>query len=197
MTDISSNENPITLFKSWFAEAHSCGLKEPDSMVVATATKEGLPSARVALLRKVDEKGFVFFTNLTSRKGKELHSNPHAALCFYWMPLMRQVRVEGTVERCSEKEADEYFLSRPRGSQIGAWASKQSSIMEEEGELPKRIQEIADKFAGEPIPRPFFWSGFRVIPTRIEFWQEGKYRLHTRIVYSKTAQGWNVERLYP
>lgn len=197
MTHSIENDNPIALFKAWFDEAHSCGLKEPNAMTLATATKEGIPSARVVLLRNVDERGFVFFTNLTSRKGKELHENPHAALCFHWMPLERQVRVEGRVERVSEKEADEYFSLRPRGSQIGAWASKQSSVMEQEQDLPFRVQEITKQFSGDSIPRPFFWSGFRLIPERIEFWQERPYRLHTRITYTKTAQGWEIARLYP
>lgn len=190
-------ENPIALFTAWFNEAQQCGLQEPNSMVLATSTKDGHPSARVVLLRNVDERGFVFFTNLTSRKGKELHDNPHAALCFHWMPLSRQVRVEGKIELVSTEEADEYFATRARGSQIGAWASKQSSIMEESGDLPARIKDIAEKFQDTPIPRPFFWSGFRLVPHYIEFWQEGEYRLHTRLAYTRMPGGWEVNRLYP
>ncbi len=197
MSDLTPDNDPIALFLSWFEEAQHCGLQEPASMVLATATKEGRPSARVVLLRKATEQGFVFFTNLTSRKGKELADNPHAALCFHWMPLERQVRVEGKVERVSDKEADDYFSTQARGSQLSAWASKQSLPMAEAHDLPNRMQEMADKFAGGPIPRPFFWSGLRVVPERIEFWQQGEFRLHTRIVYTRTPTGWVTERLYP
>lgn len=190
-------DNPIALFSQWFEEVKKLGLREPDAATIATATKEGMPSARILLLKHFDEKGFCFFTNLTSRKGKEIHDNPNAALCFFWDAILRQVRIEGQVERVSEKEADDYFARRERGSQIGAWASKQSYIMEDPEDLPNRIKEVAGQFEGQVIPRPPFWSGFRVVPKTIEFWQSGEFRLNTRILYTKTHSGWESDRLYP
>lgn len=192
-------QEPILLFKEWFDEACAQeGQHEPTAMAVATADKEGRPSARILLLKGYDDRGFRFFTNLTSRKGKELLENPFASLCFYWDKLDRQVRIEGRIERVTEKESDDYFASRSRGSQIGAWASKQSLAIENEHALPERVKQITEQFGGQgTIPRPPFWSGFRVIPERIEFWQKGEFRLHTRILYSQKPTGWNVERLYP
>lgn len=192
-----SKDNPIALFTEWYAEAKKLGLREPDAAVIATAAKDGAPSARVLLLKHFDENGFCFFTNLTSRKGKEIHDNPHAAVCFFWDALLKQVRIEGKVERVSEKEADDYFSKRERGSQIGAWASKQSHIMENAEDLPSRIKEITRQFEGQVIPRPPFWSGFRVVPHAIEFWQSGEFRLNTRLLYTKTQSGWETGRLYP
>ncbi len=189
--------NPIELFSTWYNEAQNLGLKEPDAAVVATCSKDGIPSARVLLLKHFDESGFYFFTNLTSRKGKEINENPHAAICFYWDAIVKQVRIEGRVKRISEKEADDYFTQRERGSQIGAWASKQSCIMENEADLVTRVTEITEKFKGGVIPRPPFWSGFKVEPDKIEFWQSGQHRLNTRILYSKTKSGWDINRLYP
>lgn len=188
---------PIELFTEWYNEAQELPYKEPSFMTLATATKDGVPSARVILLKGYDEQGFVFYTNLTSRKGKELRENPNAALCFYWMELGRQIRIEGQVERVTEKEADNYFAGRRRESQIGAWASKQSSAMEHEHDFPERIKDIKDQFGEGPVPRPPFWSGFRLLPSSIEFWQEGEFRLHTRIRYVKNGGKWDVERLYP
>lgn len=191
-------ENPFRLFKEWFEDVQKLALEEPTAMTLATSTPDGHPSARIVLLKSYDERGFCFFTNITSQKGQELISNPHAALCFYWMQLHRQVRVQGRIERVSEKEADDYFASRRRGSQIGAWASKQSTAMQHADDLITRVQEITTQFEGQTIPRPPFWSGFRLVPERIEFWQEGEYRLHTRLVYTRTNdEDWTVTRLYP
>jgi pyridoxamine 5'-phosphate oxidase len=188
---------PLTLFSEWYTEAKTLGLREPSAATIATCSKDGIPSARILLLKSFDEKGFCFFTNLTSRKGKEIHDNPKAAICFFWDKILKQVRIEGKVERVSEKEADDYFAKRDRGSQIGAWASKQSHIMESAADLPDRVKEIALQFEGQLIPRPPFWSGFRVVPQKIEFWQSGEFRLNTRLLYSRTDKGWNTQRLYP
>lgn len=189
--------DPILLFKSWFDEAHLCGLSEPDAMTLATASKDGTPSARVVLLRQVDERGFVFFTNLTSRKGKELLANPQAALCFHWMPLKKQVRVEGHAVVVSDAEADIYFQGRPRGSQVSAWASLQSQMMQHPDDFINQVKKITHKYEGQVIPRPPFWSGFRIIPHSIEFWQEGEYRMHIRDIYRNIGQQWEVARYYP
>lgn len=195
----NEDSNPFTLFHDWYTEALKLDVKEPNYMTLSTATKEGKPSSRIVLLKHFDEKGFVFFTNLTSRKGKEIHDNPFAALGFYWPPLNRQVRIEGMVEKVSERESDDYFASRSRGSQIGAWASKQSCNMETEHSLAERVEEICQQFEGAPIPRPPFWGGCRVIPTHMEFWQEGENRLHTRICFERDSEHapWQAERLYP
>jgi pyridoxamine 5'-phosphate oxidase len=189
--------DPIELFQEWFGEAHQCNLPEPDAMTLATASFDGHPSARVVLLRHVDERGFVFYTNLNSRKGQELLANPHAALCFHWMPLKKQVRVEGTAVMVSDEEADRYFASRLRGSQLSAWASRQSEKMHSDTEFAEKIAFFTQKFEGQPIPRPPHWSGFRIIPQRIEFWQEGEFRMHIRDIYEKTATGWDSGKYYP
>ncbi len=190
-------DNPIILFSQWFAQASKLELKEPAAATIATCTKNGVPSARILLLKHFDEQGFCFFTNLTSRKGQELHENPKAAICFFWDELLRQIRIEGTTEPVSEKEADDYFAKRDRGSQIGAWASKQSQIMASADDLPKRVKNITQQFEAQVIPRPPFWSGFRVRPHRMEFWQNGEFRLNTRIVYTHSNDGWEINRLYP
>jgi pyridoxamine 5'-phosphate oxidase len=191
-------KSPVILFKEWFDKAQTLKLSEPTAMTLATATPNGIPSARVVLLKGYDERGFCFYTNFSGRKGRELLENPHAALCFYWDELGRQIRIEGEVEKVSEQEADAYFASRSRGSQIGAWASKQSSVMENEGDLPIRVKEIADQFSGQVIPRPPFWHGFRVVPNRIEFWENREFRLHKRLVYTKSAKNiWETGLLYP
>ena len=190
-------ENPIELFGKWYEEAIARDEHEPSAVVLATATKEGVPSARVMLLKGFDERGFRVFTNLTGRKGRELLDNPNAALCFYWDKLDKQVRIEGAVERVEGHEADEYFASRSRTSQIGAWASKQSQPMENEGDLQKRVEELEGDFEGGEVPRPPFWDGFRVLPKVIEFWEKRDFRLHKRTVYTKDIDVWNVETLYP
>jgi pyridoxamine 5'-phosphate oxidase len=168
-------------------------------MCLATATPDGRPSARMVLLKGVDARGFVFYTNLESRKGAELSANPYAALCFHWKTLTRSVRIEGRVEPVSAEEADAYFASRPRGSRIGAWASKQSRPLESRLALEKRVAEFGLKFAVGEIPRPPFWSGFRLVPVRIEFWRDMPFRLHERLLFSREGPDapWRTEMLYP
>ncbi len=166
-------------------------------MTLATADSRGRPSARMVLLKGYDPNGFVFYTNLESRKGRDLAENPHAALLFHWKTLRRQVRVEGAVKPVEDTEADEYFASRPRGSRIGAWASSQSRPMEGMFELEKRVAEYTAKFGLGEIPRPPHWSGFRISPERIEFWKEGRFRLHERIVHIRNGTDWTIERLFP
>lgn len=191
-------ENPYTLFGSWLSEAEKLKEDYPNAMWLATATKEGRPSVRVMLLKGWDENGFVFYTNAESRKGRELLENPYAALNFYWKTLKRQVRVEGRIEEVSEKESDDYFASRPRGSRIGAWASRQSRPVDNYETFRKRVEEIETKYDGqEDIPRPPYWKGFRVRPERIEFWHEGEFRLHHRYEYTPSGTGWNIQTLYP
>lgn len=192
--------DPIARFIEWLEKARATDLPEPNAMALATADARGVPSVRMVLLKGVDERGFVFFTNLESRKAGELTANPRAALCFHWQPLELQVRVEGAVSPVSDAEADEYFATRGRGSQIGAWASLQSRPLPARDALNTRIQEIEDRFAGGPVPRPDFWSGFRVRPERIEFWTGRPSRLHDREVYTRDPadpEGWQVGALFP
>lgn len=165
-------------------------------MTLATVDATGQPSARIVLLKSWDERGFVFYTNLESRKGRELDENPRVALCFHWDPLGRQVRVRGQVEPVTDQEADEYFHSRPRESQLGAWTSLQSAVLRDRAELEERYGIFQERFPGE-IPRPPHWSGRRVVPTDIEFWQEGEFRLHRRDLYSRSDDGWRHQLLYP
>jgi len=194
----SDHKNPIHQFKNWLEEAKKDPtLTEPTAMSVATATKDGTPSVRILLLKEVDERGFVFYTNFESRKSLELAENPKASLCFYWMPLELQVRVEGRVERVSDEQADAYFATRARDSQIGAWSSKQSRVLSAKVDLLQAISDNMAKFEGKPVPRPPHWSGWRVIPSTIEFWKQGDFRLHEREIFTKTADGWAVENLYP
>ncbi|GGF60488.1 pyridoxine/pyridoxamine 5'-phosphate oxidase [Terasakiella brassicae] len=194
---MTQSPNPISLFHEWLAEAEKTEVNDPTAMSLATATKDAIPSVRMVLLKGADEKGFVFYTNLGSRKAGELHENPNAALCLHWKSLRKQVRVEGSIEPVSAEEADAYFQSRARVSRIGAWASKQSQEMEGRWELEKRIAEYTAKFGIGEIPRPDFWSGFRLKPRQIEFWADQKFRLHDRIVYKMTDDGWDVVRLFP
>lgn len=188
---------PIEKFQAWLEDAGKANIKEPTAMCLATTTPEGIPSARMVLLKEADERGFTFYTNLESRKGSELAANPRAALCFYWAALDRQVRVEGKAEPVSEEEADGYFASRALKSRIGAWASRQSRPMAGKRELMKRVAEFTAKFAVGDVPRPPHWSGFRIVPERIEFWQQGAFRLHDRKVYTREGDGWQTEVLYP
>lgn len=188
--------DPFPRFQAWFDEAQVSEPNDPHAMTLATADSRGRPSARMVLLKGVDD-GFVFYTNLESRKGRELAENAHAALLFHWKSLRRQVRVEGAVTAVSDAEADAYFTSRPRGSRIGAWASDQSRAMEGLFVLERRVAEFTAKFGLGDIPRPPHWSGFRVIPDRIEFWKEGRFRLHERVVHTRRGNSWSVERLFP
>lgn len=191
-------ENPIELFQKWLKEATTIEPNDPNAMCLATIGSNGMPSARIMLLKGIDEKGFVFYTNMESRKGDDLSSNPMAALCFYWKELSKQIRVEGTIEQVSNEEADIYYASRPRGSRIGAWASKQSRPMENSTELDDRIKEYEKKYEGQDdVPRPPYWSGYRLKPQRIEFWHAGEFRLHTRLVYNRAGDSWEKEILFP
>jgi pyridoxamine 5'-phosphate oxidase len=194
---IPDSDDPISLFDTWFAEAEAAEPSLPTACCLATANTKGIPSARMVLLKDADAEGFVFYTNQESRKGDELLSTPHAALCFHWKSLQRQVRVEGAVEQVTREEADAYFASRPRGAQIGAWASKQSHPLKGRFELEKRIAKYTAKFHIGTVPRPEFWCGFRIKPTAIEFWEEQLFRLHDRLVYIRTETGWTTERLFP
>ena len=190
--------NPIELFRQWFTEALGCGARLPESVTLATANSEGKPSARVVLLKGVDDAGFVFYTNYLSRKARELAENPQAALVFYWSQLDRQVRVEGRVEQVSSQESDDYFQTRPRESQLGAIASPQSAVIESRRFLEERFREIEEQYGDGPVERPASWGGYRVVPERIEFWQNREGRLHDRIFYERLADGsWTIQRLAP
>lgn len=188
---------PIKRFAQLYQRMTASDAPEPAAVTLATATSDGKPSARVVLLRGFDENGFVFYTNLESRKAEELRANSFAALCFYWEPIHYQVRVEGRVEQVTDEEADSYFASRPRGSQIGAWASKQSSTLKSREALIARFGKYEEEFEGQTVPRPPFWSGFRLIPQRIEFWQRQENRLHNRELFVKAQNTWTKSSLYP
>ncbi|CAM3226234.1 pyridoxamine 5'-phosphate oxidase [Rhodothermus bifroesti] len=190
-------DDPLTLFQQWFKEALQAEVADPNAMVLATADISGRPSARVMLLKDCDTQGFVFFTNYESRKGHELTENPWAALVFWWAALERQVRVEGRVEKVSAEESDAYFQTRPRESQLGAWASPQSQVIPDRATLEHRVAELMARFNGQEVPRPPYWGGFRLIPEVIEFWQGRPGRLHDRIRYRRTPQGWVKDRLAP
>jgi pyridoxamine 5'-phosphate oxidase len=191
-----ASADPITEFQNAVERARAHQI-DTAPVVLATADAEGRPSARLVLLRGVDARGFVFFTNYTSRKGRELAANAHAALCFHWVSLDEQIRIEGSVERVSSEESDAYFAGRPRGSQLGAWASEQSQVLPSRETLEERYREIERRFDGRTVERPPFWGGFRLAPVRIEFWYGRPDRLHDRVVYTRAGAAWRIDRLYP
>ena len=198
-----TQQDPFTLFAAWMAEATASEPSDPNAMALATADAEGRPSVRMVLLKGVDPRGFVFYTNTESYKGGQLGANPNAGLCFHWKSLKRQIRIEGAVERVTDAEADAYYQSRPRDSRIGAWASQQSRPLEGRWELEKRVAQFAAKFGIGEVPRPPHWTGFRVLPRRMEFWQDRPFRLHDRLLFERADDGtaapyrWTTAKLYP
>lgn len=195
--EAAADADPIELFGEWFEAAGESGLLLPESCALATATPEGRPSVRMVLLKGVDSRGFVFFTNYGSRKAEEIEANPHAALCFHWAVLERQVRVTGAVSRVTHEENEAYFGSRGRGSRIGAWASRQSRPLPVRRELKERVREIEERFEDGEVPRPPFWGGYRIAPETVEFWQGRADRLHDRLVFTQGGERWSTRRLYP
>ncbi len=195
---IAAVAEPFSLFQAWFAEAEAREPNDPNAMALATATPQAAPSVRMVLLKGADSRGFVFYTNLESRKGQELHLNPQAALCFHWKSLRRQIRVEGTVQSVTSEEADTYFFSRPRGSRLGAWASQQSRPLADRTELERRVADVERRYPHD-VPRPPYWSGFRLTPFVMEFWQDMPSRLHDRLIYKRDRESapWTTHRLQP
>jgi pyridoxamine 5'-phosphate oxidase len=191
------NAEPYELFRTWFAEAEAKEPNDPNAMALATVDAGGQPSVRMVLLKDSDPRGFVFYTNHESRKGRQLLETRKAAIVMHWKSLGRQVRAEGAVETVTDAEADAYFASRHKSSQIGAWASQQSRPLESRFELEKRVAMFTAKYAIGAVPRPPYWSGFRLLPNRIEFWENKPFRLHDRLVYSRAGEGWTTEKLYP
>lgn len=197
LPDADPGLDPIQLFGQWFAAARKAGILLPEAMTLATASADGAPSARMVLLKGFGEDGFEFYTNLGSRKADELTANPRAALCFHWGVLQRQVRVEGDVTQLSRETSAAYFRTRPRGSQVGAWASRQSQTLEQREMLVRRVREIETRFEGGEVPLPDFWGGFRLHPQYIEFWQGRADRLHDRLLFQREGDGWSSQRLHP
>ncbi|MFE1603154.1 pyridoxamine 5'-phosphate oxidase [Methylobacterium sp. ID0610] len=195
--DFTERADPWALFRDWFAEARGAEPEDPNAMALATAGSDGLPDVRIVLLKEYDERGFVFFTNSRSVKGRELAENPQAALVFHWKSLRRQVRARGSVARVEDAEADAYFASRPRDSRIGAWASQQSEPLDSRATLERAVAEVAARFPEGDVPRPSHWTGFRIAPVSIEFWQDGAFRLHDRVRFTKAGEGWERARLFP
>jgi len=198
-SDFTLQNEPFVLFSSWLEEAKASEVNDPNAVALATVDEDGLPNVRMVLLKGFDHQGFVFYTNFESQKGQELLSQKKAAMCFHWKSLRRQVRLRGPVEVVSTDEADEYFKSRARGSRIGAWASKQSRPLESRFALEKAVAEYTARYAIGEIPRPEYWSGFRIRPQSIEFWKDGKFRLHDRIEFRRATldAGWDKVRMYP
>jgi pyridoxamine 5'-phosphate oxidase len=190
-------DDPVTMFRGWLQDTIDAGVHEPNAMVVSTVDPQGRPSSRMVLLKAVDERGFVFYTNYDSRKGRDLEETPYAALLFPWHDLQRQVRVEGAVERVTQEESEAYFASRPRESQLGAWASPQSTVVSGREELDEFYRDAEQRFGDEDVPLPPTWGGFRVAPETVEFWQGRKGRLHDRLVYRSAGDGWETVRLAP
>lgn len=190
---------PLPVFNEWLAAAEEKEINDPNAVAVATVDADGLPNLRMVLLKGHDERGFVFYTNFDSTKGRELLAHPKAALCFHWKSLQRQIRIRGAIEQVSDAEADAYFASRARGSRIGAWASQQSRPVADRATLEQSVEDMTQKFEGQDVPRPPHWSGWRLVPQLIEFWEDGAYRLHNRVVYERATaqQDWQVKRLYP
>ncbi len=197
LSEQEAGPDPLRLFGEWFDHAKASGVALPEAMTLATASKDGAPSARLVLLKGFDQRGFLFYTNYDSRKCRDLDENPRAALICHWLLLQRQVRIEGTVERTSAEESEAYFRTRPRGSQIGAWASTQSAPLDRYVQLVRKAKEMDQKFKGQQVPRPPFWGGYVVKPERIEFWQGRANRLHDRLVYERDGHGWTLTRLNP
>ena len=195
--DFTESDDPFALFGRWLAEAERSEPNDPNATALATVDADGMPNVRMVLLKGFDERGFVFYTNLESAKGREILGSMKAAMCFHWKSLRRQVRVRGPVERVSDEEADAYFASRPRGSRIGAWASKQSRPLESRFALEKAVAEYTARYAVGTIPRPDYWTGLRIRPASIEFWHDRPFRLHDRVVFSRKGEGWEKTRLYP
>jgi len=197
LSERDAGSDPLALFERWFREAREAGLYLPESMALATATPDGRPSVRQVLLKAFDERGFVFYTNYESRKGREIADNPVGELAVHWPILQRQVRMAGSIVRTSTEESETYFRTRPRGSRLGAWASAQSSVLGSRGELEARFREMRDRFAGGDVPLPPFWGGYRLYPRTMEFWQGRADRLHDRLLFTRAGDGWTVERLAP
>lgn len=195
--DFTESPEPFELFAAWLEDATASEPNDPNAVAVATVDSDGLPDVRMVLLKGFDQAGFVFYTNFESAKGRELLANMKAAMCFHWKSLRRQVRVRGPVEAVSDEEADAYYATRPRGSRIGAWASKQSRPLESRFALEKAVAEYTARYAIGTIPRPSYWSGFRIVPQEIEFWHDRPFRLHDRMKFVRTAGGWDKTRLYP
>lgn len=195
---IENEASPFILFGGWYLEASVCAeIEDHTAVTLATTDERGYPDARQVLLKGHDERGFVFYTNLMSPKARHLAHTPYAALCFYWMPLGKQVRIRGVVAPATDAEADAYFASRPRQSRLGAWASRQSQPLESPMALEKRIAKYVARYLFGPVPRPEFWGGFRLMPVEIEFWLKQPYRLHDRVLYTKNDTSWDRQRLYP
>ena len=195
--DATLSPDPLILFETWMGEAARTEINDPNAMTLATSTADGVPSARIVLLKGADPQGFVFYTNTQSRKGGELLANPRAALLFHWKTLARQVRIEGAVEPVGEEEANLYFASRARVSRLGAWASDQSRPLPDRATLERRVSEQEERFPGLHIPRPPHWSGYRLNPMRFEFWEDRPFRLHDRTVFVRSGEGWDISKLYP